>query len=170
MEKPVNELKQVESKIPPNDLGVEFIFDSDGTLIIKKIWKPFKQVPSLIEELKKQGYTLHVASFNVNAESHLKDLKEHFSILSCQYNPQGKQINVLEVVKKGNLDPLKTIFFDDSYDKRQAVKKEGIFVWPVNHKTGITAYDIIKALKYWKKWYLQKLKSRKDYEGKSEKA
>lgn len=153
----LNTINIIRPKGPSDHIPKKFIiFDWDGTLMNETL---FPQVPKLLDELKRCGYHLSVASFNPFVEFYCEryGLKHYFDIIISKKPHKTRKKDksnyieeIIKYYKSLNIDihEDQILFIDDMYEALQSINRkcESISCVHVNGKYGVQLQDIINYL------------------------
>lgn len=118
------------------------IFDLDGTLV--DFWgNIYGGVYDMLNDLKKNGKRLVLASYNINGENILKrhKISHFFETIKCQdWHQDGidnKQQMLSEILKVSNVSPENIIFVDDQHRFLETAVKLGMNTHFVKSRHGL---------------------------------
>ena len=126
------------------------IFDLDDTLVHEGFENYNEHllcndVLNVLEDLKRNGHLLAIASHNEDAENIAKKcgISHFFDIIvgSDTYSKLPLVEEILEFTKKTKDD---IVFFDDLYENINELHRNGIKAKKVNWKIGVTKGDILE--------------------------
>lgn len=126
------------------------IFDYDYTLYINDTYKNKidyeDYIIKTIQNLKKQGKLIAMASHNIKAKEYLSykypEIYHCFDMFVCEY-PLNKDIMVSNILDNLNCTPDEAIFYDDTKYNIELVEKLGVFCYLVDENTGIKFENIL---------------------------
>ena len=130
-------------KLPFLAKRVRKVLKVDETVV-----EPIKNMPQVLNNLKRQGYTLGILTSN-HADTVEKFLEKHnlevFDFVHSQTNLFGKDKSLKNLLKKYKLNKNETIYIGDEIRDIQATKKVGVSMiavtWGYNNKMGLEKFN-----------------------------
>jgi HAD superfamily phosphatase (TIGR01681 family) len=123
------------------------IFDLDSTLLNNYKCKLYDDVIYILDYLKNNKYKIALASYNINADEHLKrhNIFKYFDIIKFENwrKKYDKKDNMLQqIVSESEIEPNDILFIDDNSEIVSWAESNDFNVYKVNGYKGINIKEL----------------------------